>query len=153
MIVYKGPGDLFQCGTQTITCPINVVGAMGKGLALAFRDRVPGLYEFYRHHYGVSRHGWQRRIHQLEVYSLTASKKVLLFPTKGDWKDPAILSAIEYNLHQVADHYQELGIESLGIPMLGCGAQTGQLSWQRDVEPLVDLILGPIPLPVKVVTG
>jgi hypothetical protein len=138
---------------QTIICPINVVGAMGKGLALAFKNRVPGLYEFYRSHYGVSRFGWQQRIHQLEVFTVNPNKKVLLFPTKGDWKDPAILSAIEHNLQLVADHYQEMGIESLGIPMLGCGIKTGQLSWQRDVEPLVDLILEPIPLPVKVLTG
>lgn len=153
MIIYKGPGDLFRCGMQTIACPINVVGAMGKGLALQFKESVPGLYEFYRNHYGVSKYGWEKRVHQLEVFTVTPSKKVLLIPTKGDWRMPSILSVIEENLQTVADNYEHMGIESLGIPMLGCGYETGQLSWTRDVEPLVDLILGPVFLPVKVLTG
>lgn len=152
MIIYKGPGDLFQCGMQTILCPVNVVGAMGKGLALQFRDSVPGLYEYYRGHYGVSELGWQERLNQLEVYSLSLQRKVLLFPTKGKWREPAILPVIEQNLTLLADNYVAMGIESLGIPMLGCGEKTGRLSWTRDVEPLVDLILGTIPLPVKVFT-
>lgn len=153
MIVYQGPGDLFQCGMQTIACPINVVGAMGKGLAEQFKLKVPGLFEYYRTHYGNSEEGWQRRIHQLELFTVRPDKRVLLFPTKGLWRQPAILSAIEANLSQVAENYDRVGITSLGIPMLGCGFDTGQLNWERDVEPLVHGILGPIPLPVKVMFG
>lgn len=153
MIIYNGPGDLFQCGMQTIACPINVVGAMGKGLALTFKERVPGLYGFYREHYGDGEQGWQRRVHQLEIFPVSPTRQVLLFPTKGLWRMPALLSVIEENLIQVAENYQAMGITSLGIPLLGCGVQTGQLSWERDVGPLVELILGPTALPVKVLHG
>ncbi len=126
---------------------------MGKGLAQVFRDNVPGLYEYYRNRYGTSEEGWQQRIYQVELFTIRPDKKVLLIPTKGLWRQPAILSAIETNLSIVAEHYERMGIDSLGIPMLGCGVETGQLNWERDVEPIVHGILGPIPLPVKVLMG
>lgn len=152
-IMYEGPGDLFNCRLQTIACPINVVGAMGKGLVLQFKDRVPGLFEYYRTHYGNGEDGWQQRVHQLEIFELTPRKKVLLFPTKGHWRESAILSVIEANLSQVADNYEQMGITSLGLPLLGCGHDTGKLSWVRDVRPIVHDILGPTRLHVEVLAG
>lgn len=153
MIIYEGPGDLFQCGMQTILCPINVVGVMGKGLAKQFKERVPGLFDFYRGRYGTSPDDIERRLFQLEVFSLSASKKVLLFPTKGDWRKPAIPLAIRANLITLVEHYETMGITSLGVPKLGCGEDTGQLDWDKEIGPMVRGCFDSVPLPVKVVLG
>ncbi len=152
MIVYEGPGDLFTCRMQTITCSINTVGAMGKGIALEFKQRVPGLYEYYRERY-CDRPPHYPSIHRLEVFSLTPRRKVLLFPTKDHWRFPSKLGMIQANLEQLACRYEELGIDSLGLPLIGCGHNTGQLDWERQVRPLVHHYLDPLPLPVKILTG
>lgn len=150
MISYM-TGDLFQCRMQTIVCSINTVGAMGKGIALRFKDEVPGLYEFYRARYRDKEPDFPS-INRLEVYSVDAHRKVLLFPTKDHFKYPSKVWMIEQNLHQLAQRYQELGITSLGLPLIGCGVNTGQLSWERQVGPMVEAILGPLPIPIVVVS-
>lgn len=152
MIVYEGPGDLFACRMQTITCSINTVGAMGKGIALEFKHRVPGLYEYYREHYR-DRPPHYPSIHRLEVFTLAPRRKVLLFPTKDHWRFPSKLGMIQANLEQLACRYEELGIDSLGLPLIGCGHNTGQLSWEQAVGPLVYRYLEPLPIPVKILTG
>lgn len=152
MIIYENSGDLFQCRMQTIVCSINTVGAMGKGIALEFKNRVPGLYEYYRGIYRDKEPHFPS-VNRLEVFTVDAHRKVLLFPTKDHFKYPSKLWMIEQNLRQLAERYQELGIASLGMPLIGCGHNTGRLSWERQVGPLVETILGPLPLPVKVVTG
>lgn len=152
MIVYEGPGNVFACHMQTIICSINTVGAMGKGIALSFKNYVPGLYEFYRGHYR-DREPDYASVNKLEVFVVDEQRKVLLFPTKDHFKFPSKLWMIEQNLQQLAQRYVELGITSLGMPLIGCGHNTGQLSWERQVGPLVRQYLDPLPIPVKILTG
>lgn len=149
MITYEGPGDLFTCRMQTIVCSINTIGAMGKGIALRFRDEVPGLYQFYRQIYNDVPPEYPS-VNRLEVFALTPRKKVLLFPTKDHWRFPSKLWMIQQNLAQLAECYEELCIDSLGLPLIGCGIKTGQLSWENQVRPLVYQYLDPLPIPVKI---
>lgn len=152
MIVYEGPGNLFQCRMQTIVASVNTVGAMGKGVALVFRDHVPGLYAFYRERYrDVPPH--YPSIHRLEVFTVDEKRKVLLFPTKDHWREPSKPEMIRANLAQLAARYEELGITSLGLPLIGCGVRTGRLDWDNVVRPMVIDALDPIALPVKILTG
>lgn len=152
MIVYEGSGNVFACRMQTIICSINTVGAMGKGIALSFKNYVPGLYDFYREHYR-DREPDYPSVNKLEVYTVDEQRKVLLFPTKDHFKYPSKLWMIEQNLQQLAQRYEELGITSLGMPLIGCGHNTGQLSWEHQVGPLVRKYLDPLPIPVKILTG
>ena len=41
-------GDLFSSPAQVIVNTINIVGVMGKGLALRFKERYPEMFEFYK---------------------------------------------------------------------------------------------------------
>ena len=41
-------GNIFLSDKQTIVNTINCVGVMGKGVALEFRLRYPGMYEKYK---------------------------------------------------------------------------------------------------------
>ena len=47
MITYL-TGDILFSKCQTLVNPINCKGAMGKGLALRFKKRFPGMYEKYK---------------------------------------------------------------------------------------------------------
>ncbi|QVD49167.1 hypothetical protein LUCX_97 [Xanthomonas phage vB_XciM_LucasX] len=152
MIIYEGPGDLFSCGMQCITCSINTVGAMGKGIALEFKRLVPGLYEYYRQHYH-DKPPLFPSVNKVLVYNVDAERKVLLLPTKDHWVYPSKVELIDRNLQVLTETYRELGIESLGLPLIGCGHNTGQLSWERQVRPLVYQHLDPLPIPVKILTG
>lgn len=41
-------GDLLQADTQALVNPVNCVGVMGKGLALQFKKKYPGMHAQYR---------------------------------------------------------------------------------------------------------
>ena len=47
MIVYK-TGNIFESKAQVITNTVNCVGVMGKGLALAFKDKFPEMFQDYK---------------------------------------------------------------------------------------------------------
>lgn len=152
MIISEQREDLFQCGMQTVVCSTNTIGAMGKGIAVEFRNRVPGLYRFYQGIYNDIPPNYHK-IHRLEVFDVDDKRKVLLFPTKDNWRFPSKLPMIDANLRQLAERYEEFGITSIGLPLIGCGHNTGQLNWGRQVRPLVYQHLDPLPIPVKICIG
>ena len=41
-------GDIFKSPAQTIVNTVNTVGIMGKGIALAFKERYPEMFEEYK---------------------------------------------------------------------------------------------------------
>ena len=41
-------GDIFESKAQTLVNTVNTVGVMGKGVALAFKEHFPDMYEDYR---------------------------------------------------------------------------------------------------------
>lgn len=47
MSVIVKQGDLFTCGADAITCTVNCVGIMGKGVALEFKRRYPKMFLEY----------------------------------------------------------------------------------------------------------
>lgn len=154
MIVYEGPGDMFNCRSQTLTCPTNVVGAMGKGLAAEFRDRVEMLEQFYLSRFPkcLSIPNDRTLIHQLYVFPMDDSRfanaQVLLFPTKEHWRFPSRLKWIERNLQLLVEQRQQLKITSLAVPALGCG--NGGLDYESQVRPLIYQYLDSIPTPVEI---
>lgn len=151
MIIYDGPGDLFSTRVETIVCSINTIGAMGKGIALRFKNEVPGLYDYYRSIYKDVPPDYPSK-NRLEIFACDFRRKVLLFPTKTTWREPSKLDLIEENLIKLAAEYEQMGIHSLALPLIGCGVQTGQLDW-RDVGELVYKYLDPLPIPVSIVSG
>jgi len=40
-------GDMFSSKAQTLVNTVNCVGVMGKGVALAFKERFPDMYKEY----------------------------------------------------------------------------------------------------------
>ena len=123
-------GDIFQSRAQTLVNTVNCVGVMGKGLALEFRNRFPGMYNDYvrRCKKGQVRLGEPYLFPQLE------SPNILNFPTKGHWRSVSRLDDIIQGLSYLEVHCKDWGITSIAMPSLGC--QLGQLDW-RVVLPLI----------------
>ena len=140
MTIYWRRGDIFTSGAQTLVCPVNTEGVMGKGLALDFRKRYPSIYEAYRIHckegtFDISKICLWR----VEI------PWIMLFPTKVRWKDRSNIAHINKSLAGMAARYKSWGLTSLALPAIGCGL--GDLAW-KDVSCLIEKYLGPIDLEV-----
>lgn len=142
MIVFERPGDIFESELQSLVCPVNTVGTMGKGLAKAFKERFGGLDWMYQQacRRGLFKAGFV-------VWSGDAVYKVVCVPTKRHWRNPSKLEWIDHALRQLAAHYHLHGIKSLAMPAIGCGE--GQLSWPA-VRGLIYEHFAEHPLPVGI---
>jgi O-acetyl-ADP-ribose deacetylase (regulator of RNase III) len=142
MITYI-KGNILDSRAQTLTCPVNCVGVMGKGLALEFKKAFPGLLSDYSiactMQYLKIGHPW--------VWKVTEAKQVLCFPTKDHWKKPSTYEYITKGLQALREHRAEWQIFSLALPPLGCGL--GGLEWAK-VKPMIEESLGDLDLPVEV---
>ena len=135
MITYQS-GNVFNSKSQVITNTVNCVGIMGKGLALAFKERHPDMFLDYvrRCEKGEVKIGEPYLWENDEV-------QVLNFPTKRHWREGSRLEDVEAGLKYLSENYAELGISSIALPKLGCGL--GGLHWP-DVKALIEKHLGSI---------
>ena len=129
---------VFDVPAQTLINTVNCVGVMGKGLALACKQRFPEMYEEYRR---VCDAG-QLRPGCLQLWKGPA-QWVLNFPTKQHWRNPSQIEWIEDGLRVLAKNYQAMGITSINVPPLGCA--NGGLNFERDVKPLIEQYLSNLP--------
>ena len=141
--VTYAPGDIFATGADMLVNPVNCVGAMGKGLSLAFRRRFPVYDADYR---ALCRKG---RIRPGEVTLWThcggtPPTWIASFPTKDHWRDPSRLEWIEDGLASLRDAIlrRHPTCRSVAIPRLGCGL--GGLAF-TDVAPRIERALGNLP--------
>lgn len=140
MLTYVLDGDLLTSPAQTLVNTVNLVGVMGKGLALRFKQVYPEMFRAYQsacesRTIDVGR-SWLYR---------TPRKWILNFPTKRHWRQPSRIEDIEQGLQFFVRTYAELGIYSVAFPALGCG--NGELHWDV-VRPLMERYLKPLPITV-----
>lgn len=135
-------GNILESKAQTLTNTVNCVGVMGKGIALEFKNRFPGMFKDY-----------EQRCRRGEVvlgkpylYKSLLPPWVLNFPTKGHWRSVSNLQDIVRGLEYLLKHYKEWGITSIAVPPLGCG--NGQLEW-RIVGPTLYRYLRKLDIPVE----
>lgn len=131
MINYIKDKDIFESDCEVITNPINCVGVMGGGLALAFKNKFPNMYKTYKEM--CDKH----EIKPGRVYLVDGDEKhkVLLFPTKDHYRYMSRYRFIIGGLRCLANNYKEWGIKSIAIPALGCGL--GGLDWD-DVKHAIE---------------
>ena len=92
-------GDLLSSPAQVQVNTVNVVGVMGKGIALQFKNKYPEMFKSYRqicekHLFDVG-----------NLYLWKSSKKwVLLFPTKKHWRNPSKIEYIESGLKKFVEN-------------------------------------------------
>lgn len=135
-------GDIFTSNAQVIVNTVNCKGVMGKGLALAFKQRYPDMFLAYQQDCQVGK----LSIGRPTLYP-KSTPWILNFPTKNHWRFPSKLEYLEKGLVFLAQNYKKTGITSIAFPKLG--AQNGQLSWD-EVGPLMAQYLSLLEIDVYV---
>lgn len=115
-------GDFFATPADIRINPVNCVGVMGAGLALAFRQRFPAMFRAYRQACAAG----DVRPGHLHVWR---SPWIVNFPTKRHWRDPSRYDDIAAGLDALQVYLAPLGPVSVALPALGCGR--GGLDWSR----------------------
>jgi O-acetyl-ADP-ribose deacetylase (regulator of RNase III) len=134
-------GDLLQADVEALVNTVNTVGAMGKGIALQFKQAYPANFEAYRK--AVARHEVQPgRMFVFETGLMMNPRVIINFPTKRHWRGGSRIEDIESGLEDLARVIEGRGIRSIAIPPLGCG--NGGLDW-AEVRPLILAALAKVP--------
>lgn len=115
-------GNIFESNAEVITNTVNCVGVMGKGLALQFKNRYPHMFSVY---VDVCRKGLLCPGKLMIIAE--SDHRVMLFPTKDDWRNQSELWMIEDGLDKFVATYKQHSIKSIAFPRLGCGC--GGLDW------------------------
>lgn len=132
MIEHVHNGSIFDSGCQALVNPVNCRGAMGKGLAKAFKERFEWNFAVYL------------RACQLKLVkpgrvlpAWTNDNRVIYnFPTKRHWRDLSRLDDVLAGLDDLVERVKSDSIESIAIPALGCGL--GGLTWDVVCQSIID---------------
>jgi len=123
--------SLFQADADALVNPVNCVGVMGRGLALAFKRNFPVTSQRYIR---AARAG-EVQIGQICVAERPGAPRYILHvPTKKHWRARSRLEDVEAGITALAATVQTQGLASVAIPALGCGL--GGLRWE-EVEPRI----------------
>lgn len=104
-------GDLFNAPETYKVVTVNQVGAMGRGIALACKERYPIVYREYR---------WacREKLYFPDDVMVFDEEKVILLATKHDWKDPSTVEIITRGLYGLSRQLPMLNA-SVALPPLG----------------------------------
>ena len=145
MPIWYGGKDLLSSPAQVIANTVNLRKVMGKGLAKTIRDRYINTPYFSNHSAAIDRGDLKiGRPYLHESPYGTDKYRILDIPTKDDWRNPSTKQYIVAALNNIAKNYKTWGINSIGMPLIGTGKDTGQLS-KQDVGRLIEQILGKYP--------
>jgi O-acetyl-ADP-ribose deacetylase (regulator of RNase III) len=119
-------GDLLEADVQALVNAVNTVGVMGKGLALAFKQRLPANFQAYA---AACQRGEVQtgRMFITETPALLGPRWIVNFPTKQHWRDPSQLAWVQSGLQELRRFLLAQQVASVALPALGAGL--GGLSW------------------------
>ncbi|ARF18032.1 Appr-1-p processing protein [Sporosarcina sp. P34] len=143
-MIYSMKGNLLEDQAEAYVNTVNTVGVMGKGIALQFKQAFPDVFKQYAKDCkaGSVQVG---KMHVVPVHGLASPKFVINFPTKEHWRNPSTLDYILDGLQDLVQVIQELNIQSIALPPLGCG--NGGLDWSN-VRPYIIEALQPLSIDV-----
>ena len=134
-------GNLLEAEAEVLVNTVNCVGAMGKGIALQFKQAFLANFRAYQ---AACRAGdvapGKMFIHVNG--GLVNPRYIINFPTKRHWRGQSRLEDIESGLKTLIADVQRLDIRSIAVPPLGCGL--GGLDW-RVVRPMIEQAFAALP--------
>lgn len=132
--------SLFSTNADALVNPVNCVGVMGAGLALAFREHYPQAsraYQVYCRQAPGLRPG---QVFSAETGGFSP-RWVVHFPTKDHWIQDSRMDFIESGLVALVQEVRRLEVRSIAIPALGCGL--GGLDW-TEVRSRIEAAFAPL---------
>jgi hypothetical protein len=140
--------SIFDSECKFLVNTINTVGAMGRGLALEFRLRVPKMYTLYKRKCDLD----EIEIGKYWVYrdSDRICKNILNFPTKRHFIHPSKPEYLEEGLQYFVNNYRKDGISSIAFPLLG--SKNGKLGSKLSYE-IIESYLGSLSIDIEICLG
>jgi O-acetyl-ADP-ribose deacetylase (regulator of RNase III) len=128
-------GNLLDNPAVALVNTVNLVGVMGKGIALQFKQAFPHNFEVYR----KACREWELEIGKILAVTdrnlLLGDKLILNFLTKTHWRLPSEYEYVDRGLIALREYIIAHRIPSLAVPALGCG--NGGLDW-KVVRPMIE---------------
>ncbi len=123
-------GDITEDEAELLVNTVNCVGVMGKGVALAFKNRWPSIMQAYQAECrdNVLKAGGCR------LFDLPDGRKWAGLATKDHWRQPSRMDWVHTGVAELARQAREAGIRTIAMTAPGCG--NGGLDWAQ-VEPIV----------------
>jgi len=123
-------GDLFEADVDALVNAVNTAGVMGKGIALAFKQRFPDYFAAYA---AACARG-EVQIGRVRAWAHPAGRPawILDVPTKRHWRSRSRLDEVAAGIDALVEALRARSIASVAVPALGCGL--GGLAW-ADVRP------------------
>lgn len=131
-------GNMFETPADIRINTVNCKGAMGAGVALAFKKKYPVMFREYKALCSKKelRPG---NLHLWENQDVLEPLTIVNFPTKDDWKQPSEYSYIEDGLKALRKELISKPNSRVTLPALGCGH--GGLDWSK-VKSMIETELG-----------
>ena len=134
MITYV-KGNLLDSPAVALVNTVNLVGVMGKGIALQFKKAFPRNFEVYRKACRSGELGIGKILAVGDRNLLLGDKLILNVPTKTDWHLPSHYDYVDRGLAALRKYLLANRILSLAVPAMGCG--NGGLNWAV-VKPMIE---------------
>jgi O-acetyl-ADP-ribose deacetylase (regulator of RNase III) len=128
-----GKGSILEADVEALVNPVNCVGVMGKGLALAFKRKFPAVFREYARACAAGE-VVLGRVQVVETKAKSRTKFIVNFPTKNHWRGESRVEDITTGLADLLKQVRARHIRSIAVPALGCGL--GGLTWSA-VRPVI----------------
>jgi O-acetyl-ADP-ribose deacetylase (regulator of RNase III) len=125
-MIEMAKGDLLQAPVEALVNAVNVVGVMGKGIALQFKTTYPDMFQSYKE----ACQSGNLNIGKLHIYEIEGNDHpgfIINFPTKRHWRNSSKIEYVDMGLVALVAEVKSRSIHSIAIPALGCGL--GGLAW------------------------
>ena len=134
-------GNIFEAPAEALVNTVNTVGVMGKGVALQFKRAFEDNFKDY----AKACESGEIAVGRVFIHhrnTLENPRYIINFPTKRHWRERSRLEYIQTGLDDLVRQVQQLGIQSIALPPLGCG--NGGLDWS-EVRPLIEAASNKLP--------
>jgi len=139
-VIEYSRGDILEADAEALVNTVNCVGAMGRGVALQFKNAYPANFSAYA---AACERGEVQPGRMLVFETgLLAPRWIINFPTKRHWRGRSRLADIEAGMGALVREVRTRGITSIAIPPLGSGL--GGLDWQA-VRPIIVTHMAELP--------
>lgn len=135
-------GNIWDTQKEIIVITTNCEGVCGAGIAEQVRIRWPHVEAQYRK---FAKAGFLAP-GKLWLVQADPNQKLLMFPTKVEWRNPSKMEYVKAGLEKLRDICDDKEIYELAMPMLGCS--NGKLD-RREVEALIRDVLQPTTLEIE----
>ena len=121
-------GNILDSNAQALVNTVNMVGVMGKGIALQFKKAYPDNFKAYEQASQNEEIAVGKMFISRDSNVSSGEKIIINFPTKTDWRKPSEYKYIEDGLDDLISVIETNQIKSISIPPLGAG--NGGLNWE-----------------------